>query len=483
MRLPSTPTWQIPPWIDMPRLEAVLGCALRDLDWRTLQRLIADQVPEDLSLDYKGAPYAGNDEGRFELGKDVAAFANALGGLIIIGIGDTAGVPSGFSHQSPTDAARRDVTSTLVRRLAPFVDDIEIGLVGSPDGDDGCVLILVPPSGQAPHAVTSTQASGKKLENGLWWPVREGSQTRWLREAELAARYRDRFTAATDADARVRTVFKEGVSGIDRTGRLWLAVGLASTRPAKGRSLSARVRDEIKTRLMSGAGYPRYQYATQPSYGRGRVVLSDRFNGARLSSDWHVELHMDGSGFAAVVLEGQLPHQVTNGRVQAPHSNAQGASSGEIAFWLICLLDVCARHAVLFGAGGEFQVTAQLLAPLAADEFGLEGTDVLPQERPHEPVVLTEFDDSGRESLVYESDPLTDTTAVSISTAASIGLAPRDLVAACAQLANEIYAEFGQLPRETLLHLSGSVSDEGSNSRRVFVARLGRGQWAAGVAP
>ena len=71
----------------------------------TLQRLIDDKVPEDLSLEYK-AKYESGEKGRFELAKDVAAIANASGGLIVIGVGESGNLPSGFSdssRQMPTD--------------------------------------------------------------------------------------------------------------------------------------------------------------------------------------------------------------------------------------------------------------------------------------------------------------------------------------------------------------------------------------------
>lgn len=462
MSLPSIPTWQIAPWIDMPRLEAVLECSLQELEWAALERLISDKVPEDLSLDYKAVLQPATEDGRFELGKDVAAFANAVGGLIIVGISESNHLPSGFSNQQPNDADRRRVISTLVDRLAPFVSDIEIGLIGAPDGSAGCLLILVPPSSQAPHAVTSTTAGGPKVADGLWWPVREGTQTRWLREAELASRYRDRFSAAVDVTARSLSVMAEGVTGLDRADRVWLALGLAPTRPALNRALSAQVRDQVQQGLMTGAGYPHYQFASRASFGRGRVVLSDRFDHPPLSRDHHVELHMDGSGFAAIVLPGELPSEVRDGRIRMPPGRAQGVLSAQVAMWLISLLDLCARHAVLFGAGSEFEVVAQLLVPLERDEMGLEAPEPPVEERRSEPVVLTELYGYGARRMVHGSDPLTETKPVSITTPASVGLAPRELVAACAQLANEIFAEFGQLPADTLLELSGVVSDKAS---------------------
>jgi len=296
----------------------------------------------------------------------------------------------------------------------------------------------------------------------LWWPMREGTQTRWLREAELAYRYRERFSAAFDVTARSLSVFAEGVTGLDRSDQIWLALGLAPTRPARNRALSAQVRDQVQQGLMTGAGYPHYQYSSRASFGRGRVVLSDRFNNAPLSCDHHVELHMDGSGFAAIALPNDLPSEVREGRILTPPGRAQGVLSAHVAMWLISLLDLCARHAVLFGAGGEFEVVAQLLVPLERDELGFEAMEPHIEERRREPVVLTELYGHGARRMVHGSDPLTETTPVSMTAPASVGLVPRDLVAACAQLATEIFAEFGQLPSDTLLYVSGAVSDQAS---------------------
>jgi predicted HTH transcriptional regulator len=52
-----------------------------------LDRLIADDIQESLTLDYKDARALGKtDPQRNELCKDVSAFANSAGGQIIYGI-------------------------------------------------------------------------------------------------------------------------------------------------------------------------------------------------------------------------------------------------------------------------------------------------------------------------------------------------------------------------------------------------------------
>lgn len=471
--LPTTPTWQIAPWIHLPRLEAVTGCRLTDLDWTTLEGLISNEIREDLSLDYKAVLYAADDKGRFELGKDVAAFANASGGLIIIGIGESKHIPSGFSRIQPTDSDRRTLITTLADRVAPFVPDIEIGLVGSPRGDAGCLLVLVPSSDQAPHAVLSKPEAGPNVADALSYPVREGTQTRWLREAELSSRYRQRFAARVDVVSRSEALFRDGIGGVDRAETLWLAVGLAASKPTANRSLSADVRDEVQGNLMKGAGYPHYQFSSQPSFGRSRVVLSDRYGQKPLSHDHHVELHTDGGAFAAVALHAEVPREVADGRMALPPGRVTAASSPQISIWLISLLDLCARHAVLFGAAGDFHVVAQLLSPLGGDEFGLELAVSTPNERRSDPVVLTEpyGVGGGAVRLVPGSMALTETTEVTATTTASVGNSPRELVALCAHLGNEIFAEFGQLPSDWLLGLSGLVSDVASRGHGLATLR------------
>ena len=88
----ARPDWVLPTWLRIPRLEAVIGCGLGELDWATLQGLADRGVEEDLSIEFKATDYDGAvDDGEkraFEAPKDVAAFANASGGLIVIGMSE-----------------------------------------------------------------------------------------------------------------------------------------------------------------------------------------------------------------------------------------------------------------------------------------------------------------------------------------------------------------------------------------------------------
>ena len=63
-------------------------------DFAAIQSLLSNQVPESEIIDYKRDCYGRNDADKRELLKDVSSFANSRGGHIIIGVDESAGVPT-----------------------------------------------------------------------------------------------------------------------------------------------------------------------------------------------------------------------------------------------------------------------------------------------------------------------------------------------------------------------------------------------------
>ena len=60
--------------------------ALRDITEADVRQLVDAGVEEDLRLDYKSELYDRNDRGNKEFLLDVCMFANASGGLLLIGV-------------------------------------------------------------------------------------------------------------------------------------------------------------------------------------------------------------------------------------------------------------------------------------------------------------------------------------------------------------------------------------------------------------
>src|SRR5262245_66696097 len=81
-------------WVP-PRLRSLLAPEIEGIDLNAVERLIG--LPEDQDLEFKREPYQSAEGGPKEAAYDLAGLANAVGGLIIIGIEeDGTGVASGI---------------------------------------------------------------------------------------------------------------------------------------------------------------------------------------------------------------------------------------------------------------------------------------------------------------------------------------------------------------------------------------------------
>lgn len=472
----TRPDWVLPTWLRIPRLEAVLGCGLGELDWATLQGLVDRGVEEDLSIEFKATDYdSAVDDGEkraFEAPKDVAAFANASGGLIVIGMSEKAGgVAAGFSKQRPDETTRRNLITTLLDGLAPFVADIQTGLIANPDGTgEGCLLVLVPPSDSTPHAVSSHARDQKKrATHSMSWPVREGSRTRWLREPELAERYRNRFTGYQAVQTRVEQVIDEGMESLDLSTGVWLAVASAPTRPAPRRLLTAALRDSVAQVSAPGGlpGSPLNGFSSQASFGAGRVMLSNVHGTSTLSTDHHIEVHTDGSVFAALHLGGSVDSQlVRHVGIGIDPANLRSLDVADVAGWCTALIHLTASHSIDLGASGDFEMRLRLVCS--------NTTAALPVGRPErrvEATILTEPYDGAFTRLVPNSRPVTDFRSIALTGSPLVTVSPRDLLQIGAAAAHEVYAQFGQLPSEPILDPDGYVYTSGCQSPRTQTLR------------
>jgi hypothetical protein len=125
-----------------------------------VQRLVDDQVPESLVLDYKRKPYdLAVAEAKIELAKDASSFANSQGGALLLGIGEkknalkqSVPVRTYGVHPTPEYEARvRDVLAASLSPPLPEARVMWIPKVG--DGRAGIYLLWHPESWLSPHMV------------------------------------------------------------------------------------------------------------------------------------------------------------------------------------------------------------------------------------------------------------------------------------------------------------------------------------------
>lgn len=133
-------------------------------------------------LDCK-ARYDDGDKRRFEMAKDVAAFANANGGTLLIGSVESGGILAKHVGLTTADATqtRRDIEEAVRDLVRPtpvidFPEPVEI--------EAGKVVLIVevrPFPGQA----VGVHVGGTKEEHPWQFPVRVGTQTVWYSPEQL----------------------------------------------------------------------------------------------------------------------------------------------------------------------------------------------------------------------------------------------------------------------------------------------------------
>lgn len=144
-------------------------------DITDVQRLINQNEKESAYLEYKACDaLQNNDRSKNEISKDVSAFANAGGGIIIYGIIEDDGIPveidKGYAQNEIDKEWLDQVINSRIRRKIDGVKIHQIPL-DNVSGDRVIYLVSIPQSRRAPH-----QAWDKKFytrRNFLSEPMEE----------------------------------------------------------------------------------------------------------------------------------------------------------------------------------------------------------------------------------------------------------------------------------------------------------------------
>ncbi|MFI6883853.1 helix-turn-helix domain-containing protein [Streptosporangium canum] len=194
------------------RLEALLGAPLHLVTYAQLAALVGNpDAREAEDLDYKVDIPDGDKErkekGNDDIAVDVATFANHIGGLIIVGMADVGDIPS-KALDVRFQRLQSRIRNAVAARVHPM-PRLAMREVANPNiPGQGFLLISIPPSSQAPHAVSNP---AQKNESPLRWPRRHGADKVWLSESEIAAAYRRRIMAADDQADRLRELEHQAV--------------------------------------------------------------------------------------------------------------------------------------------------------------------------------------------------------------------------------------------------------------------------------
>jgi hypothetical protein len=172
------------------------------------------RTAENSWLDFKTTPYALNtDKGKFELCKDVAALANAQGGLLVCGARttpltteakDVVTELTAFPEEHARVQSCRDVITEYVH--PPVATTFTWYDEPAKEGHGYLVIDVEPLREEARYAMVRKMLSDKgKLTEGWCIPVRHGDQTVFVNANEIYYLINTSFQARTHAPAATVT--------------------------------------------------------------------------------------------------------------------------------------------------------------------------------------------------------------------------------------------------------------------------------------
>jgi hypothetical protein len=288
------------------RLEASFGAPLSEVTAPHVLELVRGAVQEDFDLDFKAQMYGNGDAERRDLAADVAAMANSAGGVIVLGVEEN-------EHAQAVAAPGIAISDEVERRVlqvtagispAPPVAVRRLPLEAT-DSGHGFLLIIVPRSLSAPHAVVVNTTS-------LRYPVRHGTTTRYLTAPEVAAAYRQRLLTEAEQPRRAADAEDQAHEFL-ADGKMWLQVSVTPELAGNLRIDTATLR-ETERELTGRPSSVFSNHYRSPSLRTGHrrfIVSGDMHSGPPFQHDV-AQLHSDGTGTWAQAL-GDLDQRSANG--------------------------------------------------------------------------------------------------------------------------------------------------------------------------
>jgi hypothetical protein len=231
---------------------------LGEWDRSDLEALLANQVQESLTLDYKDSRAISKENGfRNEISKDVSAFANSAGGQVIFGIREAGHLPSGIDDGVDPSLFTREWLEQLINStIRPRLQGLVIRQIAL-DASKVAYAIEVPQArGLAPH-----QANDHKYYK------RFNFQSVPMEDYEVRDALRRSTTPSLFLSYRPR-IPKPVMAGLAQV-TIGIDIGNRSSEPSLYRVISI-----IVDRRLSSSGLPRFdttsRYVAAPD-GSGQL--------------------------------------------------------------------------------------------------------------------------------------------------------------------------------------------------------------------
>lgn len=208
-----------------PQIIALAG-ARPEINPALFDAIVRDGLEESEFIDIKdGEAYPPSPKGQGgrwveeqEFTKDVAAFANAAGGWIIIGVSDEDNRASRLTPVTRSSSSAEE--SRLRQALATYAaPQPSVAFLHSEATNGGhFTIVSVPPSTRGPHSIRGLRNEDRRPH---YFPIRDGSDTRWMNEPEIANHYRARQFTIDAQRVREQLLLTEGREFLQTSNETW----------------------------------------------------------------------------------------------------------------------------------------------------------------------------------------------------------------------------------------------------------------------
>src|SRR6266700_2351768 len=103
----------------MRRIEVLFGRPLAEVDATNLRALVNGKIREDADLDFKEQVYGNADADKRDLAGDVAAMANTVGGVIVVGVAEVDGAATKLAPVALSEAEDLRMRQVVASLVAP----------------------------------------------------------------------------------------------------------------------------------------------------------------------------------------------------------------------------------------------------------------------------------------------------------------------------------------------------------------------------
>ena len=126
--------------------------SLKEYTISDVEQLIQDEVEENIHLDYKrDGALSKDDKKRAEITKDVSAFANSDGGIIVYGLAESDHKPQSITYIDGM-VYTKEWLENIVNSIQPRIDGLKIYPVRKDNNlKQSLYIVKIPRSSQAPH--------------------------------------------------------------------------------------------------------------------------------------------------------------------------------------------------------------------------------------------------------------------------------------------------------------------------------------------